>query len=187
MRVKFDLTHSVPLYRKPVTGNGKGGIMLFHLSTDADDPKRAAELVAELWRGKAYPFPPVGRGSWVAMAGDDRNTTFEFYARGTELRPGEGDAEGVVAQAEGRSHGPSHAAVATPLSVEEVKAVAARYGAPAKACVRGGLFGVIEVWIEGRFLIEVMTPEMQRQYLDRITPANWERMLAAGPPAAATA
>ncbi|MEA3061484.1 MAG: hypothetical protein QOJ94_1265 [Sphingomonadales bacterium] len=156
--------------------------MIFHLSADADDPKRAAELVAALWGGKAYPFPPIGIGSWVAMAGDERNTTFEFYARGTQLRPGEGDAEGIIALAEGAPYGASHAAIATHLSVEEVKALAARHGAPAKACVRGGLFGVIEVWIEERFMLEVLTPEMQAQYLEHITPANWERMLAAGPP-----
>ena len=161
--------------------------MLFHMSADADDPRQAAELVAELWGGKAYPFPPVGIGSWVAMAGDARNTTFEFYRRGTELRPGEGDAEGVGVQGEGRRYGPSHAAVATPLSIAEVKAIAERHGAPAKVCVRGGIFGVIEVWIECRLLIEVLTPEMQAQYLEHVTPANWERMLAAGPPAAAAA
>ena len=119
------------------------------------------------------------------MAGDARNTTFEFYPRGTELRPGEGDAEGYGVQTEGRRYGPSHAAVATALCAEEVKAIAGRHGAPAKACVRGGLFGVIEVWIEGRLLIEVMTPEMQAQYLEHVTPANWERMIAAGPPRAA--
>jgi hypothetical protein len=153
--------------------------MLFHMSADADDPRRAAELVAALWGGKAYPFPPVGVGSWVAMAGDARNTTFEFY-RGTELHPAEGEEEGLVVEGEGRRYGASHAAVATPLSVEEVKAIAARYDAPAKVLVRGGLFGVIEVWIEGRLMIEVLTPEMQAQYLEHITPAKWERMLAAG-------
>jgi hypothetical protein len=119
------------------------------------------------------------------MAGDDRNTTCEFYARGTELRPGEGDSEGIVALAEGAPYGASHAAIATELPVEEVKAVAARHGAPAKVCVRGGLFGVVEVWIEERFMLEVLTPEMQAQYLEHVTPANWERMLASGRPRAA--
>jgi hypothetical protein len=161
--------------------------MLFHMSADADDPRRAAELVAELWGGKAYPFPPVGVGSWVAMAGDARNTTFEFYGRGTELRPADGEAEGLVVQGDGRRYGPSHAAIATPLAVDAVKAIAARHGAPAKVLVRGGLFGVIELWIEGRLMIEVLTPEMQAQYLENLTPANWERMLAAGPPRAAAA
>jgi len=161
--------------------------MLFHMSADADDPKRAAELLAELWGGKAYPFPPVGVGSWVAMAGDERNTTFEFYRSGTEFQPAEDEAEGLVVQGQARRYGASHAAIATPLSVEEVKAIAARYDAPAKVLVRGGLFGVVEVWIEGRLMLEVLTPEMQAQYLEHLTPANWERMLAAGPPRAAAA
>jgi hypothetical protein len=30
---------------------------------------------------------------------------------------------------------------------------------------RGGSFDVIELWIEDHFLIEVLTPEMQRDYI----------------------
>jgi hypothetical protein len=30
-------------------------------------------------------------------------------------------------------------------------------------------------------MIEVLTPEMQREYLDCMTIANWKRMLTSGP------
>ena len=33
--------------------------MLFHISIDADDPRRVAEVLAELWGGRAFPFPAV--------------------------------------------------------------------------------------------------------------------------------
>ena len=56
--------------------------MIFHVSIDADDPRHVAEVLAELWGGRAVPFPPVLKGSWVALAGDDRNTTVEIYPRG---------------------------------------------------------------------------------------------------------
>ena len=59
--------------------------MIFHISIEADDPERTARMMAEIWRGKAYPFPPVAKGSWVAMAGDERNSTVEVYPRGTDL------------------------------------------------------------------------------------------------------
>jgi len=67
--------------------------MIFHISIEADDPERTARMMAEIWRGKAYPFPPVGKGSWVAMAGDERNSTVEVYPRGTELHEAAGDVQ----------------------------------------------------------------------------------------------
>ena len=45
--------------------------MLFHVSVEADDPKGVAEALAQIMGGEAFPFPPVGRGSWVALAGDE--------------------------------------------------------------------------------------------------------------------
>jgi hypothetical protein len=44
-------------------------------------------------------------------------------------------------------------------------------------CRRGGAFGVIELWVEGCQLVEVLTPEMQREYLDAITIPNWQSMI----------
>ncbi len=63
--------------------------MIHHVSIAAADPEQVAGLLASLWRGDAFPFPPVARGSWVAMAGDEFGTTIEVYPIGTELRPGE--------------------------------------------------------------------------------------------------
>ena len=152
--------------------------MIFHISIAADEPERTARMIAEIWRGRAFPFPPVAEGSWVAMAGDDRNTTCEVYPRGTRLRPGEGAGviENVGASAD--RNGPFHAAIATPLSVEEVKAVAARYGATADVLSRGP-FHVIEFWVEGSFMFEVLPPEFQQEYLDNVTIPGWEAMLKA--------
>lgn len=139
--------------------------MIFHLSIEADDPKHVAEVIAELWRGKAAPFPPVAEGSWMAMALDDRNTTVEIYPRGTELRVAEGDADSYGAPGEGKPFNATHMAIATPLTQAEVFAIAEREGWPVKYRKRGGFFGVIEFWIEGRQLAEVLTPEMQTEYL----------------------
>jgi len=139
--------------------------VIFHLSFDARDPRHVAEVIAELWGGKAIPFPPVMAGSWVAMAGDDRNTTVEIYPRGCELVAAEGDADsyGVIGGNGPRSS--THFAMATALSVAEVEAIGAREGWPVKYRKRGGVFGVLEFWVEGDRLIEVLTPEMQAEYL----------------------
>ena len=59
----------------------------------------------------------------------------------------------------------THFAMATALDAEAVKAIAAREGWPVKYRKRGGIFGVLELWVEGDRLIEVLTPEMQAEYL----------------------
>lgn len=158
--------------------------MLFHLSIEADDPRHVAEVLAELWGGEALPFPPVIEGSWMAMAGDDRGTMIEVYPRGTELIEGEDGALGRLNAYHDRVA--THFAMATRYDLETVLAVAERENWPARQFMRGGgLFGVIEIWVEGRQMIEVLTPRMQRDYLKAMTPDAWRAMLAQ--PAAAPA
>jgi hypothetical protein len=139
--------------------------MLFHMSIAADDPKHVAGVLAELWNGKAMPFPPVAKGSWVARADDDRGTAIEVYPQGTVLRETKGDADAHAEDTASDRFSPTHAAIATRLDADAVLAIANREGWPAKYRKRGGLFGVIELWIERRQMIEVLTPEMQREYL----------------------
>jgi hypothetical protein len=151
--------------------------MLFHISIAAERPEQAARLVAELWRGRAYPFPPVAEGSWIAMAGDERGSAIEVYPLGTELHQGDGESAVRPLAGHPSRNGPVHVAIATELDVDEVKAIAKRAGAPAKVCARGP-FHVIELWVEGHFMIEVLTPEMQAEYLASLHFAGWERFLA---------
>lgn len=140
--------------------------MIHHLSIAAKDPQHVAGVIAELWRGKAMPFPPVSEGSWVAVAFDERNTLIEVYPFGCELKPADGDADAVgVINPQASRFTATHAAVASPLEQAEVFAIAAREGWQAKYRKRGGQFGVIELWIENNTMIEVLTPEMQREYL----------------------
>ena len=115
------------------------------------------------------------------MAGDDRGTILEVYPINTVLCEGEGghDAHGERSGHIGNTS--THAAIATNLDLDAVLAIGRREGWSAKYCKRGGKFGVIELWIEGRQMIEVLTPQMQREYLDCMTIDNWRRMLAAAP------
>jgi hypothetical protein len=149
--------------------------MIFHFSIAADDPKRTATMLAELWRGEALPFPMLGQGSWVAHAGDDRRSTIEVYPRDVALYPGErfGDLrEEAVSR-----NGPFHAAVATPLSIEEVEEIGRRYGCQTRVCKRGPWFRVIEFWVDNALMLEMLTPEMQQEYQDNVTIPNWREML----------
>lgn len=150
--------------------------MIFHISISADDPKRTATMLAELWCGEAFPFPMVGKGSWVAMAGDDRRSTIEVYGRGMALYPT--DRAGEERYEPVSRHGAFHAAVATPLSIEEVVEIGRRYGCHTSLCNRGP-FRVIEFWVDNCLMLEMLTTEMQAEYQSSITPENWKRMLAA--------
>jgi hypothetical protein len=156
--------------------------MIFHLSIDADDPRHVAGILAELLGGEAMPFPPVSVGSWMALARDDRGSSVEVYPRGTQLMIADGDADAVGMPGGSGSHSATHFAMATALSADEVFAIAEREDWPAKYRKRGGAFGVIEFWIEGTRMVEVLTTEMQREYLATATIENWKAMLAQGAP-----
>jgi len=151
--------------------------VLFHLSIDAHDPEHVAGVIAELWEGEAFPFPPVIEGSWIAMAGDARNTAVEVYPRGTELHMAEGSGDGYGLPGSG-GRSPTHFAMATNLTLEAVMAIAEREGWPAKYCKRGDIFGVIEVWVEGDRMVEILTPDMQAEYLATMTIDGWKAFMA---------
>jgi hypothetical protein len=148
--------------------------MLFHLSIAARKPQLVASVIAELWGGEALQVSPVS-GGWGAYARDERGTLIDVYPLGIVLRETEGDADAHGEPAVGSGFTATHAAIATNLSRDEVMAIAAREGWPAKYRKRGDLFGVIELWIEGRQMIEVLTPEMQAEYLAIMNPVNWRQ------------
>ena len=149
--------------------------MIFHFSIAADDPKRTAMMFAELWKGEAFPFPMVSTGSWVAHAGDDRRSTLEVYPRDLAFYPSEGAGE--ERREPVSRHNAFHAAVATPLSIEEVEEIARRYNCHTSLCNRGGWFQVIELWVDNAQMIEMLTPQMQADDPRQVTRDNWRAML----------
>lgn len=155
--------------------------MLFHASIPAQDAEKVAAALAEIWQGEAMPFPPVP-GAHVVFAGDERATTIEVYPDDRTLEPStEGVAIGLGMPR--RTYVGDHIAIATALSAEDILDIGGRFGWRAQVADRGGIFGVVEVWLENRYMVEVLTPSMQRDYMTRVTPTNWRGMLAAGPQA----
>lgn len=162
--------------------------MIHHFSFAARDPKHVAEVIAVILGGEAHPFPPVAEGSWMAMSGDRFGTSIEVYPLGAELTPADGDADSVAVMSPAPArYVATHAAVGTALSEVEIHALAAKEGWLSKYRKRGGMFGVVEFWVDNAFMIEVLTAEMQAEYLENATPAAWRAMLAAGPPPGARA
>lgn len=151
--------------------------MLFHASIPADEPERVAGVIAELWRGSVLPFPPFP-GAFMAWSGDDRRTVVDVYPRGREHVPAEG-MFGVRTNPAPSAYSESHLALGVAVSSDEIFAIAAREAWLAQSSDRGGLFTVVELWVENKFLLELLTPQEQRRYADNTTIGNLRALFGA--------
>lgn len=152
--------------------------MIHHISIAAKDPRRVARVIAELWQSEALPFPPVP-GGYIVIADDAHGTAIEVSPLGTELVPGARDEEEAQPRmnAGASAFTATHAALSVPVSAERVKEIAAREGWRAGTFWRGGIFQVIEFWVEGRLLLELLSPDMVQLYLDSLTTSNYIKFL----------
>jgi hypothetical protein len=147
--------------------------MIFHASISAAQPEHVANVIAEIWKGEAFRFPPWP-GAFVAMAGDERGSTIEVYPLGHTITPGEGEEQAQPKiDPSPNPYTPFHLAIATERTPDEIIALAQREGWRAVRCSRGGFFDVIEFWIENRLLVEVLTTEMQQDYRSRVNTELW--------------
>ncbi|WP_439576371.1 hypothetical protein [Elioraea sp.] len=138
--------------------------MLLDASIPARHPAAVAGFIAELWGTQAVPLPPVP-GRFVALAGDGTGAGIEIHPIGLgQVRNWNGTATGPV---------PAGAATATRLVIgtaldeSEVHLAAGMRGWQSRPAVRraeGRAWGVIEVWVEERLLVEALTPAMQRAF-----------------------
>lgn len=159
--------------------------MINHISIAANEPERVANFLAELWNGAVYPFPPAPN-SFFVTANDGRGSAVEITPIDTILVPGEGlppeegfDSETRTEEYEAKfmksdfvpQYVPTHLNINTQLNEAEVKELARREGWRVLTCNRGeGLFQLVEIWIENRFMLEVMTPEQTARYVEITQP-----------------
>jgi len=159
--------------------------MINHISIGVHNPEKVANILAELWNGIILPFPPAPN-SFIVLANDGRGSAVEVTPVDTVLVPGEGlpetrvDAETLTESYEAKfvqsdfvpKYVPTHLNINTNLSVEDVMAIGEREGWRTLVCNRDrGLFQLIELWIEDRFMLEVMTPEQTARYVEITDPA----------------
>ena len=69
-----------------------------------------------------------------------------------------------------------------PAQSRLIAALAAREGWRTVRCSRGGIFEVIELWLENALMVEVLTAEMQADYRSRAKVGIWRERV--GPVAA---
>jgi hypothetical protein len=154
--------------------------MIRHISMPARDPRHVASVLAELMGGRAYPFRGPLPGAWLALAGDEHGTLIEIYPETTVMRPAAGERHIPFATtAAPPDHVGWHVNLSVALERPAIEAIAARegwqvalYGAapPGKPAV----FHVIQLWVENRTLVELITPSMLPDYLRLARFASFE-------------
>ena len=169
--------------------------MIAHFSIPARDPQRTAELFGRLIDGAVMPFPVV-EGAWVAIARDGSGVGVEVVPAATAHHMGQGEAGAAKPgpfvmpwETQIRPDGDPdagsgfHVAITSALSAEEIIALAHAENWRAVHCERGGVFDLVEVWVDNRNLVEVMPPEGMRRYLAFYNPQVAGQMFGAPPPA----
>ena len=150
---------------------------IIHASIPADDPKRAADVLAQILGGEAMPFPPGGPDAWMAWSGDG-TLELEVVRRG-DLLACEEDEGAWRAAGHKQRNSECHLAIGVARTADEIIAIARDAGWPARLCSRGkGLFELVEVWVDGCFLLELFDPVQAAHYERVVTPATWKQFLA---------
>jgi hypothetical protein len=158
--------------------------MINHISIGVHNPEKVANVLGELWNGIVMPFPPAP-DSFMVLANDGKGSGVEITPINTVLVPGEGlppadlDAQTPTEEYEAKfvqsefspQYVATHLNINTRLSVEDVTAIGKREGWRTLVCNRAeGLFQLVEMWIEDRFMLEVMTPEQTARYIEITSP-----------------
>ncbi len=139
--------------------------MIHHISIAVKNPNHVAQVLAEILKAQAVPFPP-NPGSYMVIPFDEHGTAIELYPLGSQIEPGEGDEQAAfVHTAITPRFTDIHAAISVPTSQEEIEQIGVREGWRVVRCNRDSFFDVIEFWVENRLMIEFLTPEMASVYL----------------------
>lgn len=168
--------------------------MIAHFSIPSKNPKTTALFFAAVIDGLVFEFPVVA-GAWIAVANDQSGMAVEVYPLDMAHHPGTGEVNPAIQPAgpaalpwedqiypEAEQTRPTgfHAALTTKLPEAEVIARAQAKGWRALACERGGVFGLVEVWVDNNFLVEVLTSANTARYRAFMTPERCSGMFGAG-------
>jgi hypothetical protein len=138
--------------------------VIHHLSIPVTDTRHVADVLQRLLGGVITRFGPY-RDSWIVWTGDQHGTAIEVYPVGTEMFPPDGPGQAQFREAEHPSpYVATHATVSVRRTVEEIQKLAAGEGWRAALLSRGP-FDVVEFWIENHVMLELLTAEMEADYL----------------------
>jgi hypothetical protein len=168
--------------------------MIAHVSIPARNPRATALLLATLIDGEAFDFPVVP-GASIAVARDGSGLAVEVYPQTMAHHPGAGEVDParipdgpqampwedqIYPDGEQLRASAFHFALKSPLTDAQILDAARKAGLRAIKCERGGVFAVIEVWLDNLVLVEVLTEREFGRYRDFMNPAACAAMFGAG-------
>lgn len=136
--------------------------MIHHASFSAREPEKVARGLARLLgaRALAAPCPPFPDGAWFVCLGDDAGTLLEILPWERVQAKSGGASEVDEAMSERTS---THFLMSTPRSTADIEQIAGEEGWE-HAHANAGFFRFTKVWVENRFLVELMTADQARGY-----------------------
>ena len=147
--------------------------MIAHVSMPARDCGHVARVLADMMEGGALRFPPGGPDAYNCWS---KHNDFQIVVtpRGNVMV--EGPTEQIwVSRARVDDACESHFAISVERRSDEIVAMAHAAGWHARVCNRGGLFEVVEVWVENAYLVEMLDPTQMTDYRKAMTVENWKR------------
>ena len=102
--------------------------MIHHVSISARDPKHVADVLAELMKGRAYPFPGGVADSFMAVSGDEHGSMIEVYPENVTLVPGRDDKQVRAAHDATPGYVPFHLLLSVPVDRATVERIGEREG-----------------------------------------------------------
>lgn len=155
--------------------------MIHHFSMSAREPARVARVLAELIGGRAYHFPGPLPGATMAVSGDRHGTMIEIYPEQVVMAPGEGEEQVTFGEAPARDHAGFHALLSVPHDRATIERIGAAAGWRTRFFSRAApglppVFHVIEVWVENRFLLEVVPADLIDVYETYMQPARMDAL-----------
>lgn len=148
--------------------------MIAHVSLPADDCQHVARVLAEMLGGGALPFPPGGPSAYNCWS---RHNDFQIVVTPRGQVMVEGPREQLWVSREHPSAGracESHFAMCVERSAAEIVAIAHAADWHARICNRGGMFDLVEIWVENAYLVEALDPQQLADYRRSMTPENWK-------------
>lgn len=133
---------------------------MMHISVSVKEPKKCAEILAELTDGKAEVFSPLAN-SHVCLWGGWEGQFIEFYPAGTELINTPEGCDFDHDKTKGSSHG-IHIAIEVSKPLADIQKIADKHQCPHRGRPQDG-GPVYEVWLdEGKLLIELVSDEIRQ-------------------------
>lgn len=150
--------------------------MIHHISIDAYNPLRVANVLAEIWKGKAYQF--FYPGSYNVMPFDSYGTGIVVFPHGTVWTPGADIKPAQLQPSTSTDLVAIHAAISVPTTQQQIEQIGQREGW--RVLTRDqedSIFSLVEFWVENRILFEFLPPGFETQYLQTMQPERIEQIL----------